>query len=122
MMTANDDDFAVLLLLLSSQFPLLASIVSLAKLKQLLPLSEIRRRDHRIPRCALLHPDSSPFRRLYLSRNEQSLITFTGLDYRSFGYLLEIFCLCIIAIHHTPKAGRLLFYEMQGLLAVGQGR
>ena len=90
-MTADDDDFAVLLLLLSSQFPILASIVSLAKLKQLLPLSEIRRRDRRIPRCALLHPNSSPFRRLYLSRNEQSLITFTGLDYRSFGYLLEKF-------------------------------
>jgi hypothetical protein len=80
MMTANDDDFVVVLLLLSSQYPLIASLLSEANLKQFLPLSEICRKDHRIPRCALLHPDASPFRRFYLSGNDQSFITFTGLD------------------------------------------
>jgi hypothetical protein len=72
-MSAKDDDFVVVLLLLSHQFPLIASALSESKLKQFLPLSEIHRRDRHIPRCALLHPDSSPFRRLYLSHNEQAV-------------------------------------------------
>ena len=115
-MSAKDDDFVVVLLLISSQFPLLASIVSLAKLKQFLPLSEIRRRDRRIPRCALLHPDSSPFRRLYLSRNEQSLITFTGLDYRSFGYLLEKFSPLYNRYSPYSKNGKIVVLRNAGAL------
>jgi hypothetical protein len=114
-MSAKDDDFVVVLLLLSHHFPLIVSTLSESKLKQFLPLSEIHKRDCHIPRCALLHPDSSPLRRLYFSCNEQPLITFTGLDYHSFGYLLKKMHLCIIAIHHTPTAGRLLFYETQVL-------
>jgi hypothetical protein len=35
--------------------------------------------------------DNSSFRALYNSRNDQSFITFTGLDYRSFQYLLDKF-------------------------------
>ena len=90
-MTANDDDFGVVLLLFSLQFPLIATLLCEARLRQFLPLSEKCRRDRRIPRCALLHPDGSPFRRLYLSGNDQSLITFTGLDHRTFSYLLHKF-------------------------------
>jgi hypothetical protein len=115
-MSAKDDDFAVVLLLLSSQFSLLASIVSLAKLKQLLPLSEIHRRDCRIPRCALLHPDNSPFRRLYLSCNEQSLITLTGLDYRSFGYLLEKFSPLYFRYSPSSSNGKIVVLQNVGAL------
>jgi hypothetical protein len=39
--SAKDDDFVVVLLLLSHQFPLIASVLSQSKLKQFLPLSEI---------------------------------------------------------------------------------
>jgi hypothetical protein len=45
----------------------------------------------RIPRCALVHMDYSFFRALYNSRNDQSFITFTGPDYKSFQYLLTKF-------------------------------
>ena len=90
-MAANDDDFGVVLLLFSLQFPLIATLLCEARLRQLLPLSEKYRRDRRIPRCALLHPDGSPFRRLYLSGNDQSFITFTGFDHRTFSYLLHKF-------------------------------
>lgn len=52
-----------------------------------------RRRDRRIPRCALLDPirDETPWRRLYRSGSNQAMITMTGLDYNTFNRLLGMF-------------------------------
>ena len=81
----------MLLLLLSCQLPLLALIFSEAKLKHFLSLAELRRRDHRIQRCALVDANQSPWQKLYHSRNDQSCITFTGVDCGTFEYLLSKF-------------------------------
>jgi len=92
--SSKNDDYNNIFLavaLLSQQSVLLPLLLSQAKLKQFLSIAEKRRRDRRIPRCALLAPGASPFVKLYKSRNEQSLITFTGLDYPSFTYLLNKF-------------------------------
>jgi hypothetical protein len=88
----QDDDFFILsFLLLSHHDMIIGSALSQASLKHILPLFEKQRRDRCIPRCSLLCPDESPFCRLYLSGNEQSLITFTGLDHRAFSYILHQF-------------------------------
>lgn len=50
-----------------------------------------KRRQKRIPRVALLHPHQSSWRKLYTSRNDQALITFTGLDVNAFDALLTRF-------------------------------
>jgi hypothetical protein len=84
----DDDDFIMLLLLMSCQLPLLALIFSEAKLKHFLSLAELRRRDRRIQRCALVDANQSPWQKLYHSRNDQSCITFTGVDFGTFEYLL----------------------------------
>ena len=55
--------------------------------RQQLDLAGHRCRDRRIPRITLQDPNSSPWVRLFCSNSEQALITFTGLDYRSFNYL-----------------------------------
>lgn len=52
--------------MISYQFPLIASLISKAKVKQ------------------LLHPDTFPFIRLYVAGNDKFLIVFTGLDYQTF--------------------------------------
>jgi hypothetical protein len=89
---SNDDgDFIMLLLLLSCQLPLLALIFSEAKLIHFLSLAELRRRDRRIRRCALVDANQSPWQKLYHSRNDQSYITFTGVDCGTFEYLLSKF-------------------------------
>jgi hypothetical protein len=89
--SSNDDyhEMFLVALLLSQQSALLPLLLSQAKLKQFLSIAEVRRRDHRIPRCALVAPGASPFMKLYKSHNEQSLITFTELDYPTFTYLLN---------------------------------
>jgi len=51
--------------------------------KQLIQLERIRRQ-RRIPRSALLSPGDSPWKKVYTSRNDQALITLTGLDFASF--------------------------------------
>jgi len=56
----DDDDFIMMLLLMSCQLPLLALIFSEAKLKDFLSLAELRRRDRRIRRCALVDANQSP--------------------------------------------------------------
>jgi hypothetical protein len=91
--SSNDDynEIFLVALLLSQQSALLPLLLSQAKLKQFLSIAEVRRRDRRIPRCAFLAPGASPFMKLYKAHNEQSLITFTGLDYPSFTYLLNKF-------------------------------
>lgn len=46
-----------------------------------------RRRQRRIPRCALLVPKQSAWRRVYESGSDQALITMTGMDFETFHYL-----------------------------------
>jgi len=90
--TSNDDDeFFMMFFLVSCQLPLLSFIFSEAKLKHFLTSAELRRRDRRIRRCALVDSNQSPFQKLYHSKNDQSFITFTGLDYATFEYLLSKF-------------------------------
>ena len=48
-------------------------------------------RDRRIPRISLHDPSASAWRQLYLSRNDQALVTLTGFDHRTFAWLLRIF-------------------------------
>jgi hypothetical protein len=76
---------------MSCQLPLLTFIFSEAKLKDFLTSAELQRRDRHIRQCALLDANQSPWQKLYHSRNELSLITFTGFDYASFDYLLSKF-------------------------------
>jgi hypothetical protein len=57
----------------------------------LLSKVEKRKRHRRIPRVSLHYPHESAWRKLYSSKVDQSLITFTGLDVKSFEDLLELF-------------------------------
>ena len=50
---------------------------------------EIRQR--RIPRCSLLSVSHSPWRQVYISNNDQGMITLTGFDVKSFHYFLDLF-------------------------------
>jgi hypothetical protein len=56
-----------------------------------LSVEESRRRQRRIPRIALQDPSKSSWRTLYDSRNDQALITLTGLDVETFHYVLRKF-------------------------------
>jgi hypothetical protein len=108
MMSSNDDDFVILFLLFSSEIPAIASLLYTAKSKQLLPLSNIHRRDPHIPRFALLHPGASPFRTLYMSGDVQSLISFTGLDYWPCDYLLQKFTLLYLRYSPYSISGKIV--------------
>jgi hypothetical protein len=102
--------------LLSQQSALLPLLLSQAKLKQFLSIAEVRRRDRRIPRCALLAPGASPFIKLYKARNEQSLITVTGLDYPPspiYSTNLSLYTIIILPIQET---GRLSSCIIEGLV------
>jgi len=87
----DDDNLLLLSLLAGCHFRVIASILYDAEFKALLPDDQRKARSRRIPRCALVHMDYSSYRALYISRNDQSFITFTGLDYKSFQYLLTKF-------------------------------
>ena len=87
----DDDDLSLLVLLLGHHFVVLASLLYAADHRLFFSTEQRRRCLRRIPRCALVHMDNSSFRALYNSRNDQSFITFTGLDYNSFQYLLNKF-------------------------------
>jgi len=50
-----------------------------------------RRRDRRIPRFALQSSNESPFVTLFMSANDQALITMTGFDHSCFHYILHRF-------------------------------
>jgi DDE superfamily endonuclease len=58
--------------------------------RQLSPLQRTLR-DRRIPRSALQDPANSAWRVLFTSGNNQALITLTGLNFETFGWLLERF-------------------------------
>ena len=100
-MVVMDDDFVSLFLLLSCQHPSILALLLQAKLKHFLSLEELRKRDRRIPHCALVVARQSSFLRLYHSRNEQSFITFTGLDCSTFEYLLDKFR--PLYHHYSPR-------------------
>ena len=92
-MVVMDDDFITIFLLLSCQHPSIAAVLLQPKLKHFLSLEELRKRDCRIPHCALVDAPHSSFLRLPHSQNDQSFVTFTGLNCSSFEYLLDKFCL-----------------------------
>ena len=65
-------------------------------------LDAVRRRlrSRRIPRVALHDPPNSAWNRLYLSGNDQGLITLTGLDFPTFRWLERIFTPVTHHHHH----------------------
>jgi hypothetical protein len=84
----DNDNILLFLLLFGHHFLAVASVLYDADYRMFLSKDQSRKRSMRIPRCALVHMDYSSFRALYNSRNDQSfIITFTGLDYKSFQYL-----------------------------------
>jgi hypothetical protein len=56
-----------------------------------MPIEERRRRDRRIPRCALRKYNHSPFYYLYSSGNDQALLNATATDHTVFRNLLDLF-------------------------------
>lgn len=48
-------------------------------------------RQRRIPRHSLLSVERSPWRRIYLSADDQAMITLTGFDMASFHYICQLF-------------------------------
>jgi hypothetical protein len=90
--SSEDDDFAAVFLLLSpSHIPLTTAIIAQIKLWDFFSFAELQCRYRRIPQCALVDTHESSFQRLYNSHNNQAFITFTGLDFVSFQYLLAKF-------------------------------
>lgn len=73
-----------------------------AFLKKLCALQK-QRRDRRIPRASLHSPMSSAWQHLYESSNDQSLITLTGLDHKTFRWLEELFT--PVYENYTPWTG-----------------
>jgi hypothetical protein len=67
------------------------------------PIVERRIRSKKIPRIALLPPSRSPWRKLYSSRNDQSMVAVTGFDYGSFQKVLEEFA--PVFTYNTPFLG-----------------
>jgi hypothetical protein len=93
-MQNNNDEMlvdVVLLLLIAGHRLNLLLASSLIPYKVLLSDEERKKWDSRIPRIGLIEPSRSPFLRIFHSRNDQSLISVTGLDLRSFNYLLNKF-------------------------------
>ena len=70
---------------------LLAACHSNPRYKKWSSPEDRRRRDRRIPRCALHTWDFSSFRYLYFSDNNQALINDTGQEHESFRKLLVLF-------------------------------
>lgn len=59
--------------------------------RDLLNIEGMWRRDRRIPRIGSLEPQASPWQKLYISYNDQALITAMGFDHASFATLLSKF-------------------------------
>jgi hypothetical protein len=89
-----DSEFELLLLRMTCSMHHRLSLFaasSFARFTKLLFEEDRRRRDRRIPRISLVDPYESAFFCLYRSGNDQSLITITGFDHRTFSYLLNKF-------------------------------
>ena len=63
--------------------------------KDIISMEGRRRRDRRIPRCALRSYAYSSFRTLYLSGNDQALLNLTGFDHSTFLNSLQNLSLCM---------------------------
>jgi hypothetical protein len=111
--SCDDDDFAALFLMMSGRTPLLACFMSETRLRDFMSSLEKRLGYRRIPRCVLVDTRQSSFHGLYLSRNDQDLITFTGLDFSSFKYLLNKF---------TPLYNQYSPYSQSGKITVIRDR
>ncbi len=74
----NDDIF---FLLLTVQFPFIASLLYMADIKLFLTIEEINLRRKHIPHITLLQLHVASFQALYHSRNDQAFVKFMGLDY-----------------------------------------
>ena len=76
-----------------------------------LSIEERRRRYRKIPRCALIPLELSPWRRLLSSKNDQAFITMMGFDCESFDRLLEKFAPMFDG--HTPfdESGYIVEFE-----------
>jgi hypothetical protein len=111
-----DDDFIMILLLLSWQLPLTAAVISTSKLRHFLSYVELRRRDRNIPRCDLVDASRSPFQMLYHSRNDQAFIMFTGLNYTSFEYILSKFCPLYFRYSPYSANGKIIMSNNGGAL------
>jgi DDE superfamily endonuclease len=61
------------------------------KFSSLLTASGRRRRDRKLPRCALPIPSESPWQKVFDSQDDGSLITVTGFDFNAFKVLLSLF-------------------------------
>jgi hypothetical protein len=81
MSAASFDDDIIFFFLLSAH--------NLTNVRHVMTLDEEarHRRDRRIPQLALVDPSVSPWVKVYCSRSQTAMITFTGLDYPSFSYL-----------------------------------
>jgi hypothetical protein len=110
----DDDNLLLLSLLAGCHFRVIASILRDADFRALLPDDQQKFRSRRIPRCALVHMDYFSYRALYISRNDQSFITFTGLDYKSFQYLLTKFCRLYNRYSPFVVDGKLVDVQHQG--------
>ena len=75
------------------------------KFRKYLTIEGVRRRDRRLPRCALLDPirENTSWNRLYQSGSNQAMITITGLDYESFNRILQPFH--SLWKRHSPYSG-----------------
>ena len=76
-----------------------------------LSIDERRRRYRKIPRCALISLNMSPWRKLLASRNDQAYITMMGFDCESFDTILDKFAPMFSG--HTPfdSSGMIVPFE-----------
>ena len=81
--------------------------------------SEKRRRQRRIPRCVLLMPRESAWRRAYNSGSNQAMITLTGLDCETFSFVLQDFSYYFENFSPYSKDGRITPVQKIGR---GKGR
>ena len=95
--TVEQKYLIILFMLLQKQEPFIHSRYKKVFYRTLSRI-ERQRRDRRIPRCSLLHPDESPWRKLYNGGSNAAMITLIGLDYAAFNVLnnkfKEVYDIC----------------------------
>jgi len=84
----NDDGSTDLFFLIASVAALTGNKMTF---RDVLDAEGRARRCRKIPRCALVDPDNSPWHKLYHSGHNGAMITVTGHDYSAFHRLLELF-------------------------------
>jgi DDE superfamily endonuclease len=61
------------------------------RFRNLLTIEGKRRRERKLPRCALPNPTESPWQKVFESKDDGSLITVTGFDFTAFNALVAVF-------------------------------